>query len=51
MRMFVKRMRMAWRFRVWPWEIPACALLVSLKPPTDEDIKWGKELAERYGWK
>jgi hypothetical protein len=51
MRNFVRRLRIAWRFRVWPWRVPAGAVRhLSLQPLTQKDIQRTHELAERFGW-
>jgi hypothetical protein len=48
----LKRLRLAWRFKVWPWRVPWQAVaFVSLAPLTAKDIDRTHELAKRYGWK
>lgn len=50
--MFVRRLRMAWWFRCWPWSIPENAVkYIALDQRlTPAEIKRGQELAAKYGW-
>lgn len=51
MRMLIRRLRFAWRFRMFPWDIPGNVVrYVSLEKLTDADVRRTKELAERFGW-
>lgn len=35
----MKRLRLAWRFRVWPWRIPKHAVeYLSMEPLTMDDV-------------
>jgi hypothetical protein len=47
----MKKLRLAWRFCVWPWRVPREALMLSLKPLTLKDIQQTRDLAARFGWK
>jgi len=48
----LKRLRLAWRFKVWPWRVPREAVMfLSLKPLTPSDIQRTRERAERWGWR
>lgn len=47
----IKRLRIAWRFRIWPWRIPANVVrYVSLAKLTQGDIKRTDVLAARFVW-
>ena len=49
--MILKRLRLALRFRVWPWRIPWQAVYyLSLERPTEADIRWTKRLVKEHGW-
>ena len=47
--LWCKRLRLAWEFRVWPWQLPAGWRYLGGRP-TEADIKRGQELADKYGW-
>ncbi len=48
---YVKRIRLGWRFKCWPWNVPANVVkYISLKGPTEADLKRGEELAREHGW-
>ena len=48
----IKRMRIAWRFMVWPWRIPVEAVRhLSLEPLTQADIDRTVELSSAMGWR
>lgn len=51
-RRFIKRLRLAWAFKVWPWRIPANVVLWLAVPRhlTEAEIACGHKLAKRYGW-
>ncbi len=45
------RLRLALRFRVLPWRIPANVVkYVGGGKPTEADIARGEELAREHGW-
>ncbi len=47
-----RRLRIAWRFRVWPWQVPMEAVkYLSLHPLTERDIQRTRELAARFHWR
>lgn len=48
----IKRLRLAWRFKVWPWAIPASVVTwIALDQRlTERDIRRTRELAIKYGW-
>jgi hypothetical protein len=47
----MKRLRLAWRFRVLPWNVPANVVkYIGLRGPSEADIARGEELAEKQGW-
>ena len=47
----LKRLRMAWWFRVWPWAIPWQAVrYLSMGHPTPADVEKTKRLARHRGW-
>lgn len=47
----MKRLRLAMRYRMWPWQLPTNVVrFVSLQGPTKRDVERGEELARRYGW-
>lgn len=52
LRLFIKRLRLAWRFKVWPWSVPWQAVkYVALDQRlTVNDIARAHELAAQYGW-
>lgn len=52
MSLLVKRLRLAWRFKVWPWSIPwqAVKWIALDQRITPYDIQRTRELAEKYGW-
>jgi hypothetical protein len=51
MRMLIRRLRFAWKLRMFPWDIPSNVIrFVSFEKATVADIKRTKELAERFGW-
>lgn len=46
-----RRLRIAWRFRVLPWNVPASAVkYLGFRSPSQADIERGEELARRHGW-
>lgn len=51
-KLFMKRLRLAWALRVWPWRIPANVLkwVAVPRPFTEGEIRRGQELAAKYGW-
>lgn len=51
MQIIIKRLRLAWRFREWPWRVPWEAVkYLSLEKPTRADLERSKLLAEKHGW-
>lgn len=48
----VRRLRLAWAFKVWPWNIPPTVMKYLEWPIrlTERDIQRTKELAKRHGW-
>lgn len=51
-REWTRRIRLAWRFKVCPWNVRWQAVrYLSLSKVTEADIKRTRELAERFGWK
>jgi hypothetical protein len=51
--MLARRFIMAWKFKMWPWEIPwnTVKYLALDQRLTDADIRRSRELADKYGWK
>jgi hypothetical protein len=46
-----RRLRLAWRYRVWPWDVPANVVTyIGLEGPTEADVRRGEELAKEMGW-
>lgn len=48
----IKRLRLAWAFKVWPWHVPAEAVKFLQWPVriTKTDRQRTEELAQRYNW-
>ena len=48
----IKRFRLAWAFRVWPWRGPANAATYLQWPPTitERDIQRTREINKIHGW-
>jgi hypothetical protein len=50
---WLKQIRIAWSFKVWPWQVPVEAVTYLAWPPpplTAQEITRTRELAEKYGW-
>ncbi len=49
--LLVRQVRLAWRFRVWPWRVPKeAARYLSLTSLTEDDIRRTHVLAGPHGW-
>jgi len=48
---WLRRLRLAWRFKVLPWRIPENVVkYIGRSRPTAADIERGEELAREHGW-
>lgn len=52
MKKFLKRLLLAWRHRVWPWDVPweAVEYLALDQRPTENEIARARELAHHHGF-
>lgn len=47
----IRRLRLAWRFKVWPWNVPwPVVRYLSFDDVTEYDIRRTRELADQFGW-